>query len=630
MKRWRLAAAWSATLAPLPGAAAVQEGPPLPPPPFAPDQGLAQADEGLRALNGEWRLGRTDGRRATNGYTLTIWGSAFAAGRGCAIAQGQLRALGDGRYRVERYGPIPAGCRRLTPPEPFDLSELRLSGDRTGLFIRSAEGRQWLFAWEDPARTRASDDFLRDQWLLADARGQPYRGAELTRVSFERGYSVRAANCHFQTNGWSTERNFVVRPGGSQYLQTPNCRPKTFGDRLARAGEKAQLIAEPVEVRLRVIVGDRSATLVPAARFPELSGEAKAYPVNAWARQLADVAARLEGPARNEFLIRVLGNGDALVGAGDSALAIAFSGYSIAEMDRMRLAGLPVDGLTRPAAERSYEELLLGAPIVAVAELEAIEPADRGDGLSLDYRYRVVESWRGGRRTGDLLIVRMPPMIDKSRSTLITPEPGARVLLLASRPGHLMSVLRNGKPPSVDQRVVSMTLPLMRIIDGKLAEAVSGANVLGAAKFAGMTLEAARTRARDMEAKVAAATAETLGQRRLRYFVTHVGSRALPDPTRLWIEYDADSRASGRQGLGAVTAWFDGCLTRRRSNAGHAPPIVACPDSGRTSEPAIGGAVAWIDAHGVPEQIILGEVSEPFAAIRVPSDPRVTLRGVLR
>jgi hypothetical protein len=629
MKRWRLAAAWSATLAALPGAAAVEEDPPLPPPPFAPDQGLAQADERLRALNGEWRLGRTDGRPATNGYTLTIWGSAFAAGRGCAIAQGQLRALGDGRYRVERYGPIPAGCRRLTPPEPFELSELHLGGDRTGLFIRSAEGRQWLFAWEEPARTRASDDFLRDEWLLADAKGRPYR-AGLTRVSFERGYSVRAANCQFQTNGWSTERNFVVRPGGSQYLETANCRPKTLGDRLARAGEKAQLIAEPVEGRLRVIVGGRSAMLVPAARFPELSGEAKAYPVNIWARQLADVAARLPRPALDEFLIRVLGNGDARVGAGDNAPVIAFSGYSIAEMDRMRLAGLPVDGLTRPAAERSFEEVLLGAPIVAVAELEAIEPADRGDGLSLDYRYRVVESWRGRRRTGDLLIVRMPPMIDKSRSTLITPEPGGRVLLLASRPGYLMSILRNGKPPSMDQRVVSMTLPLMRIRDGKLAEAVSGANVLGAAKFAGMTVEQARTRARELEAKVAAATAEARGQRRFHYFVTQVGSRALPDPTRLWIEYDPDLRASGKPGLGAVTAWFDGCLTRIRGIAGHAPPIRACSDSGRTSEPAISRAVAWIDAHGVPEEISLGEVSEPLAAIRIPSNPPLALRGGLR
>ncbi len=401
MQRRRLAAACLAAFAALPAAAALQVSPPLPPPPLAPDQGLAQPDHGLKALNGEWRLTRRDGRPATDGYTLTIWGSAFAAGRGCTIAQGQLRALAEERYQVERYGPTPAGCRRIAPPEPFDRGELHLSGDRGGLSIRTADGRQWLFAWEDPARTKASDDFLRGDWLLADAEGQPYRGAELTRVSFERGYSVRAANCQYQTNGWLAERNFVVRPGGNQYLQTADCRPRTFGDRLARAGDKAQLIAEPVEGRLRVTLDGRSAMLVPAARFPELSGEAKAYPVNIWARQLADVAARLPRPARDEFLIRVLGNGDALVGAGDKALAIAFSGYSIAEMDRMRLAGLPVDGLARPAAERSFEEMLLGAPVVAVAELEAIEPADRGDGLSLDYRYRVVESWRGGRRPAD-------------------------------------------------------------------------------------------------------------------------------------------------------------------------------------------------------------------------------------
>lgn len=630
---WRgWAAGWLTTLLAVPGAVAAQDVPRLPPPPFAPDQGLAQPDEGLRGLQGEWRLGRVDNRPATNGYSLTIWGSAFAAGRGCAVAQGQLRALGDGRYRVEHYGPTPNRCRRLSPPEPFDKGELRLSGGRGGLSVRAADGRQWLFAWQDPARTRASDDFLRGDWLLADDQGQPYRGAELTHVSFENGYSVRAANCQFQTNGWFADRNFVVRPGGSQYVHTANCRPRTFGDRVARAGDKAQLIAESVEGRLRVTVDGRAGTLVPAARFPELSQGAKAYPVNRWARQLAEVAARLPIAERSEFLMRVLGNGDALVGAGDNALAIAFSGYSIVEMDRLRLAGLPVDSvtrlLTRSSAERSFEEMLLHAPIVAIAEMEATEPAERGDGMSLDYRYRVVESWRGGKRAGDLLIVRMPPPLDKSRSPLITPEPGARVLLLASRSGYVAGTLRDGKPPSVDQRVVMMTLPLMRIVDGKLVEAKLGANVLGSARFAGMTIHEARTHALELDAKVTAATAEVPGKNRFRYLVTHIGSRALPDPTGLWIEYDPALRAAGGPRLGAVTAWFDGCLTRVRSSTGNAPPIRVCPDGGGNSEPVIGRAAVWLDVYGLPEPTS-SLASEPFAAITVPSDPTVTLRRVI-
>jgi hypothetical protein len=53
-------------------------------------------------------------------------------------------------------------------------------------------------------------------------------------------------------------------------LQTPDCRPRTIGDRLALAGDKAKITAEPVEGRLRVTVDGRSVTLVPAARFPEL------------------------------------------------------------------------------------------------------------------------------------------------------------------------------------------------------------------------------------------------------------------------------------------------------------------------------------------------------------------------
>jgi hypothetical protein len=324
--------------------------------------------------------------------------------------------------------------------------------------------------------------------------------------------------------------------------------------------------------------------------------------------------------------MRVLGNGDARVGAGSHAAAIAFSGYSIAEMDRMRLAELPVDGLTRPLGERSFEELLLGAPIVAVAELEAIEPADRGDGLALDYRYRVVESWRGGRRTGDLLIVRMPPLTDKSRSRLITPEPGARVQLLASRPGYLAGTLREGRPPSVDQRVVSMTLPLMRVTGGKLSEAIPGTNVLGSARLEGMPLEDARRRARELDARVTAAVAELEGPRRLRFFVTHIGSRALPDPTRLWIDFDPDLRGSGRPGFGAVTAWFDGCRTTRRGRE----PASRTGGCAAGDEKAVGRAAAWIDSHGMPERISLDGASEPSAAIEVPSDPPLTLRSRLR
>lgn len=611
--------------------AAAQDNPPLPPPPFAPDQGLAQPDQTLRALSGEWRLRRSEGRTASDGYTLTIWGSAFAAGRACAIAQGQLRALGGGRYRIERYGPTPERCRRLNPPEPFDQAELRLSGDRRRLSIRSPDGREWLFVWVDVEATRASDDFLRGDWLLADVDGDPYRAAELTRVSFgERGYSVRAANCNYQVNGYLPDRDWVVRPGGSQYVQTQNCRPRTLGDLLAQAGDRAKLIAEPVEGRIRVTVDRRTASLVPAARFPELSEGSKSYPANAWARQLAELAARLPPEQRSDLLVQVLPKGDALVGSGTNALNVAFSGYSIAEMDRLALAGLPTGGIARPIEQRSLEELLLSVPIAAVAELEAVEPVDRGDGLSLDYRYRVVEGWRGGKRTGDLLIARMPPLLGKSRSPLITPERGARVLLLASRLGYLAATLRNGKPPSIDQRVVAMTLPLLRVTDGRLAEAQPGADVLGSARFAGMPLAEARARARALDAHVSAALTDLQGKRRFRYFVTHIGPRALPDPTRYWIDYGADLPASSQPGRGAVIAWSDGCLTRTGRSYGAAPPIRTCPQGKATAEPAIARAAKWIDAHGIPEAPSIGDPVEPFAAIAVPSTPSVTIRGTIQ
>ena len=77
-----------------------------------------------------------------------------------------------------------------------------------------------------------------------------------------------------------------------------------------------------------------------------------------------------------------------------------------------------VEAAVRSSA--SLSEHLAAAPIVTVATLEGIRPVDRGDGLSLDYLYRVREGWRGGQRTGDLLIVRMPSLEVRSRSRAIT------------------------------------------------------------------------------------------------------------------------------------------------------------------------------------------------------------------
>ena len=624
-RTWTVAAAGVA-LAVASASHAASDDPPLPPPPPAPDAGGGSPDEPLRALSGEWRLQRVDGRPAPRRDTLTIWGGMFAAGEGCSVAQGRLRPLGGGRYRIEHVAYMRDGCRRLPLPKPFDAAELGIRGDRKGMAVRSPDGRTWDFAWSDPERTKASDAFLRGDWLLADGDGRPFRGAALTRLSFERGYSVRAANCTFYVDGWIADRSWIVRPGGSRYLQTRDCRPRSAGDRLAILGDKARFVAEPVEGRMRVVIDGRAATLVPAARHPELAAGAKTYPVDPWAGQLADAAARSPVDGRTDFLLRVLGGTHARAGAGGDARAIAFSGYSIAELDRLRMAGLPVDRIGGQPAERGYEDVLLGAPIVAIAEMEAIEPADRGDGLALDYRYRVVESWRGGGRAGDLLVVRMPPLLDKSRSPLITPEPGARVLLLASRPGYVVAALGDGRPPSIDGRVVAMTLPLLRVTDGKLAEAVPGANVLGSARFVGMPLAEARTRALKLDAKVDVAVAD-VRRRPIRYFVTHVGSRLVPDPTRLWIDYDPDLRVAGEPRIGGVSAWFDGCLERK---GGLAPPLRSCPRGTAPMEPAVREAVDWIDDHGIPDTVDLDGSAEPFTPIQIPTLRPVTLRTAIR
>jgi hypothetical protein len=134
-----------------------------------------------------------------------------------------------------------------------------------------------------------------------------------------------------------------------------------------------------------------------------------------------------------------------------------------------------------------------------------------------------------------------------------------------------------------------------------------------------VTLEEARGRAKAIEIRVSAALADLRDKRRFRYFVTHIGSRAMPDPTRYWIDYGPDLRSSGRQGVGAVIAWSDGCVRRTGQSYGTAPPVRSCPKGKASVEPAIEQAAKWIDAHGVPEVPSIGGPAEPFTAILVPS-----------
>jgi hypothetical protein len=87
----------------------------------------------------------------------------------------------------------------------------------------------------------------------------------------------------------------------------------------------------------------------------------------------------------------------------------------------------------------------------------------------------------------------------------------------------------------------------MRVEGGRLVEAVEGTNVLGAASFAGTTLDQARGIARDAERRIARG-----GERGTsRYFLALIGGRDLPDPARLWIDYDADLETASTARRGA-------------------------------------------------------------------------------
>ncbi len=553
----------------------------------------------------------------------------FSWGSGCSLTQGQLRDMGEGRYALDDFTKSSPRCEPQQHLAPFDGADVSITMPDSETLRVERGGERWLFAKVDVAGTHPSEDFIRGEWLLADMRGRPYRGHELTRVTFGPEYRVDAPNCSVVTNAWFGDRDWEVRVGGSYSRLSEPCRTRTLGDRLAKLGTAATYRAEPVETRMTLRIAGVSATLVPASRFPELAPDAEAIPPALSAQELAEAAARREGTERDAFVLRAIGLGDEgspHVENPADPRRLAFSALTAWQHAQALEAGLLPAPLDPPEDLRQH---LASAPIVALAALEGIRPVDRSDGLSLDYLYRVRESWRGVHRTGDLLIVRMPPLTGKSRSPVITPVPGDEVLLLASRTGYIAGRLFEGSPPSSDTRVVHMTLPLMRIVEGKLAEAVDGANVLGAAGFAGTSLDDARELARSVEEGMTAIApprpVDNFGNPTVRrYFITRIGERELPDPTRLWIEYDF----GGPRGNGGVSAYFDGCTPVGRMNmngkSAWVASSIACPgnlpDGSPITEPAVAEAVRWIENNYFPDIICVSTC---------PEDPKYTvpLRG---
>lgn len=570
--------------------------------------------DAVKALYGEWRP--VSGPGVSPKDRLTIWSPMFSFGSGCERTQGQLRDLGDGRYALDDYTRLASNCQPHARLAPFDTGEVRIVAVDDDTIRIERGGEAWMFEKVDVAATIPRDDFVRGDWLLADRRGRPYRGEELTRVTFGPEYKVDAENCDFASNGWLTDRDGEVRTGGSYHRMSEPCRVRTLGDELAKLGAEATYRADPVETRMTVRIGRERATLVPAAHYPELGVDAEAIAPHPWAAELAEKAAAMPVEQRAGLALRAIGFGGEGMPGIESPVdqrVLAFAGMTAWHYAQAQEAGL----VPAPGAEaRGLAENLAIAPIVVRAVLEGIRPVDRGDGLSLDYLYRVREGWRGGNQTGDLLIVRMPPLEGKSRSPVITPEPGDEVLLLASRTGYLAGRLVEGDPPSFDTRIVQMTLPLMRIVDGRLAEGVGGADVLGAASYVGTTVESARALAVQVDQRMAQIApprpTDNFGNPTVRrYFITRIGERELADPTRLWIEYDGSTNFGNPHGYGGVTAYFDGCTpVSRQHQIGDniwGASAIACPgelpDGTLITEPVVAEVVRWINENYFPDVI---------------------------
>lgn len=296
---------------------------PLPPaPPPTEPGGLAPMTDAVKALYGEWRP--VSGPGVSPEDRLTIWSPMFSLGSGCELTQGQLRDLGDGRYALDDYTRLASHCQPQARLAPFDGAQVRIVPVDGDIIQIERGGETWVFAKVDVAATVPREDFVRGEWLLADRRGRPYRGEDLTRVTFGPEYSVDARNCDFASNGWHTDRDGEVRTGGSYHRMTERCRVQTLGDELAKLGSKVSYRAEPIETRMTVKIGSQRATLVPAARFPELAPDAEAIEPHPWAVQLAEAAARMAPEQRDGMALRAIGiGGEGLPGVEQPADARA-------------------------------------------------------------------------------------------------------------------------------------------------------------------------------------------------------------------------------------------------------------------------------------------------------------------
>ena len=547
--------------------------PPPPPPPIGATAPL-EISPTMRAMYGQWRhIKRDDVLVPKNArFDFVLWGTMFSAQRGCLQAIGQLLAQADGTVRIVRYTGAPrTSCKanRMRPDvSPFDAPVARFDVRGDDLFVE-ALGRRNQFRRVITDTGRASDDFMRGEWLLATLDGNPLRGVEKTSLSFEAGSAIDAAHCDHRSDGSFPAESFRIRLGGSFSMATRACKASTLGDKWAKAPDAYELIAVPVEARMDLRRrGKRVATLVPAARFPELATSAKSVTADAWSKRLADHVSQLPGDRKLATIGRILATDVSALGAGG-------------------------------VIPSTLEAQALANPIIVVAQLEGTPAVDRSDGLSLDYLYRVKQSWRGDRKPGDVLIVRMPPLLGKSRSPFITPEIGTNVLLQASRSGYLIGRVLDGQPPSSDRRVVSMTLPIMPVEAGRLVHDTPSPDIPGAQAWRGLALDEAKKRVTVVDARSKALVTPRLDAIR-RYFIVAIDGKPLPDPTGLWFDFDYDKpvKNSNRRS-GDIVAWSDGCnVTESFGDGRWISTQIGCGQE--TILPAMKELIRIIGRDGVP------------------------------
>lgn len=228
--------------------------------------------------------------------------------------------------------------------------------------------------------------------------------------------------------------------------------------------------------------------------------------------------------------------------AGGEAQAIKYTtGVDAMAAIRARAFGRPL----------TLQDWAVLAPRLAVVRVKSHRRVYRGDGLINELELAVEESWRG---SGETMLLRLPEISDTTKAAAYLPPAGTRLFFAGTRTGYLARTLIEGRPPSIDERVVHALLPPIPIVDGVLRVPAGMRGFPGLPPLDGTSLSAARSTLDQLGRRIEAALSRTPSRRTETVAVVSIDGQPRKSPLWLWFKIDPSAPPEKR-----VFAGYDGC-----------------------------------------------------------------------